>query len=62
MSTTTISGIALFCAALVLAGLLAGCLGGQETPQRLSDVEVRDYHGQPLSSVNDFRENSIKGP
>ena len=62
MSTTTISGIALFCSALVLAGLLAGCLGGQQPPQQLAGVEVREYHGQPLSSVNDFRENSIKGP
>jgi DMSO/TMAO reductase YedYZ molybdopterin-dependent catalytic subunit len=25
-------------------------------------VEVRSYQGQPLSSVNDFRENSIRGP
>lgn len=28
---------------------------------KLSGVEVKDYHGQKLSSVNDFRENSIKG-
>jgi DMSO/TMAO reductase YedYZ molybdopterin-dependent catalytic subunit len=62
MSTTTISGIALLCSALVLTALSAGCLGGQQPPQQLSGVEVRDYHGQPLSSVNDFRENSIKGP
>jgi len=62
MSTTTISGIALLCTTLLLASLLAGCLGGQESPRRLSDVEVRDYQGHPLSSVSDFRENSIKGP
>jgi len=62
MSTTTISGIVLVCTALVLAGLLAGCLGGQQPPLQLSGVEVREYHGQPLSSVNDFRENSIRGP
>lgn len=29
---------------------------------RLDNVEVKEYHGQKLSSVNDFRENSIKGP
>lgn len=29
---------------------------------KLNGIEVRDYHGQKLSSVNDFRENSIKGP
>ena len=28
----------------------------------LKPVEVRDYQGEKLSSVNDFRENSIKGP
>jgi len=25
-------------------------------------VEIRDYKGEKLSSINDFRENSIKGP
>jgi len=29
---------------------------------KLSGVEVRNYQGQKLSSVNDFRENSINGP
>ncbi len=29
---------------------------------KLSGVEVKNYQGQNLSSVNDFRENSIKGP
>jgi DMSO/TMAO reductase YedYZ molybdopterin-dependent catalytic subunit len=29
---------------------------------RLTAVEVREYEGQNLSSINDFRENSIKGP
>lgn len=28
----------------------------------LDAVEVRNYEGKDLSSVNDFRENSIKGP
>ena len=40
MSTTTVSGIALLCAGLFLAGLLAGCLGGEQPPQQLSGVEV----------------------
>jgi len=31
-------------------------------PEELVAVEVRAYEGKPLSSVNDFRENSIKGP
>jgi DMSO/TMAO reductase YedYZ molybdopterin-dependent catalytic subunit len=28
----------------------------------LPGVEVREYQGEKLSSINDFRENSIKGP
>jgi DMSO/TMAO reductase YedYZ molybdopterin-dependent catalytic subunit len=28
----------------------------------LENVEVREYEGQDLSSINDFRENSIEGP
>ena len=28
----------------------------------LEDVEIMEYEGQDLSSINDFRENSIKGP
>jgi len=62
MSTTTISGTALLCLSLVLAAFLAGCLGGQAPPEQLPGVEVRNYQGQPLSSVNDFIENSIRGP
>ena len=31
-------------------------------PIKLDNVEVKEYHGQKLSSVNDFKENSIKGP
>jgi len=38
---------------------LVGC--GQQAI-RLDGVEVRQYEGQDLSSVSDFRENSIKGP
>jgi DMSO/TMAO reductase YedYZ molybdopterin-dependent catalytic subunit len=37
---------------------------GKLSPEakRLASVEVREYNGSRLSSVNDFRENSIKGP
>ncbi|PKL69022.1 MAG: oxidoreductase [Methanobacteriales archaeon HGW-Methanobacteriales-1] len=28
----------------------------------LDSVQVKDYKGQKLSAINDFRENSIKGP
>lgn len=32
-----------------------------EQPQPLSSVEIRDYQGEDLSSIIDFRENSIRG-
>jgi DMSO/TMAO reductase YedYZ molybdopterin-dependent catalytic subunit len=34
----------------------------QSNIPNLSGVEVREYEGQNLSSVNDFQENSIRGP
>jgi DMSO/TMAO reductase YedYZ molybdopterin-dependent catalytic subunit len=30
-------------------------------PKPLSYIEIRNYEGEDLSSINDFRENSIKG-
>jgi DMSO/TMAO reductase YedYZ molybdopterin-dependent catalytic subunit len=39
-----------------------GCSPGTNESKELEGVEVREYQGQNLSSVNDFRENSIKGP
>lgn len=44
-------------------GVLTGCAGGDiKQPDELAPVEVREYEGQKLSSVDDFRENSIRGP
>lgn len=40
--------------------LLFGCV--QQQPIELESVEVREYQGEDLSSIQDFRENSIKGP
>lgn len=31
-------------------------------PEELTSKEINEYEGQDLSSINDFRENSIKGP
>jgi len=63
MSNTIVSGMGLLALLLVLAGLFAGCLGErQPQQQQLPGVEVREYQGKLLSSVNDFRENSIRGP
>ncbi len=41
-------------------GLVGGCASGK--PIDLGSTEVREYQGQNLSSINDFRENSIQGP
>jgi len=50
-------------AALFLVSLfiISGCIF-QPPSVTLNGTEVRDYRGENLSSVNDFRENSIKGP
>jgi DMSO/TMAO reductase YedYZ molybdopterin-dependent catalytic subunit len=46
---------------LFLVGLaLVSCAGSQ--PTALEGVEIREYEGEKLSSINDFRENSIAGP
>jgi DMSO/TMAO reductase YedYZ molybdopterin-dependent catalytic subunit len=51
--------------ALMVAGFLVGIFvfgPGSSNVKDLEDVEVTEYEGQDLSSINDFRENSIKGP
>jgi DMSO/TMAO reductase YedYZ molybdopterin-dependent catalytic subunit len=41
----------------------AGCGGGTtDSARELESVQVREYQGEKLSSINEFRENSIKGP
>ena len=52
-------------AAIVIIMLLAIVISLDILPPStipLDSVEVTQYQGQKLSSVNDFRENSIKGP
>lgn len=46
------------CSLFVLITTFTGCIQDEIT---LDGVEIRDYQGERLSSVNDFRENSIKG-
>jgi DMSO/TMAO reductase YedYZ molybdopterin-dependent catalytic subunit len=55
-----VSGIIL--SALLLA--IGGCTmnRGTNEPGELKPVEIKEYQGEKLSSVSDFRENSIKGP
>jgi DMSO/TMAO reductase YedYZ molybdopterin-dependent catalytic subunit len=38
----------------------SGCIRQEE--ESVDYVEITDYEGEELSSINDFRENSIKGP
>ena len=40
--------------------ILIGC--ANNNPIVLNSTEVRNYQGEKLSSINDFHENSIKGP
>ncbi len=50
---------------MVLGGILlaaCGATGEQKMTSRLPRVEIQEYEGEDLSSVDDFRENSIKGP
>jgi len=54
-------------ASLMLVAVFAaasGCEPGTspDETRELEPVEIREYQGEKLSSVNDFRENSIKGP
>ncbi|MDI6644554.1 MAG: molybdopterin-dependent oxidoreductase [Methanobacteriaceae archaeon] len=54
--------IAVFLVLLVLLGVYLVFSIFSSEPIKLDAVEVREYQGEKLSSVNDFRENSIKGP
>ena len=56
--------IVVIVALVALVFLVPASRTGQEAgdPVPLAPVEVRSYQGEDLSSVNDFRENSIKGP
>ena len=49
---------------VVLGIFVTGCTSAPSSgsPASLKAVEVRSYQGKDLSSVNDFHENSIKGP
>lgn len=50
----------LLAAIIATAVLIAGNTGNDTI--NLAGVEVLEYQGEDLSSVNDFRENSINGP
>lgn len=48
--------------AICLVLFLRGKLINERKTTTLSAVEVSEYQGEKLGSINDFRENSIKGP
>ena len=56
------------CLVLLLSLLFFGCgtsnddTSSQTDLQELTKIEVTEYEGNDLSSLSDFRENSIKGP
>jgi DMSO/TMAO reductase YedYZ molybdopterin-dependent catalytic subunit len=55
------AGVAFIIIAAFIIGMVAyGPWSSKVTP--LAGTEVRQYQGQDLSSINDFVENSIKGP
>ena len=58
---TTIPKIILLATLLSITMVLVnGCTA--TGTNRLQPVEIKEYQGEKLSSINDFRENSIKGP
>ncbi len=46
----------------VLAGFVFGVYWLSTLPKPLLPSEIQEYQGEDLSAINDFRENSIKGP
>jgi hypothetical protein len=47
---------------VVAIAIMSGAGDDIKNPTELGAVEITRYEGQKLSSVDDFRENSIKGP
>ena len=47
---------------MVLMALVVGSGCGTGGTTRLQPAEIKEYQGEKLSSINDFRENSIRGP
>jgi len=55
-------GIFIAASVLLLIVLIIAGIYWQTSPRMLYPEEIREYEGQDLSSIGDFRENSIKGP
>lgn len=68
LPVTVVAALAVVLILLVLA-VAPGCSDDSasgstslDTPTSLAGVEIREYEGAQLSSVGEFRENSISGP
>jgi len=59
-----ITGVIMLVVVLSLLFAASGCAEDMntDTTSKWEPVEIREYEGTRLSSVDDFRENSIKGP
>ncbi len=55
-------GIVIVASAALLIFGFEETSGSSNSVKKLPDAEVKEYEGKNLSSINDFRENSIKGP
>jgi len=63
MKKLIVVAIAFFTTISIIVIALMGCVGNNvNNPSELEPVEINEYEGQKLSAVDDFRENSIKGP
>jgi DMSO/TMAO reductase YedYZ molybdopterin-dependent catalytic subunit len=63
MKKIILLAVAFLVVASFSATALTACsLEGSDKPEELGPVEIRGYQGERLSSINDFRENSIRGP
>ncbi len=49
---------------IIILVAVGGCVmvDSPGEPTELAPVEIREYEGEDLSSINSFRENSIRGP
>ena len=62
MSNKRVLSIAILLIFLVTAIIFVGVMVWWLRTNEYEHVEVREYEGQDLSSISNFRENSIKGP
>ena len=61
MRKTSIILAILFVVLAAISASIFACTH-EDTVEQIPSVEIREYEGLDLSSIKDFRENSIKGP